>query len=230
MTVLEAHRRIYRLLFELEDPRWTPRELDRLTDRLLNEIELLWLTGELRLERPKVDHEVDWGLHFFRESLFGGACETYNNLRSALQRHYGEHQPSLRPFLRFSSWIGGDRDGNPSVTSAVTGKTLASNRSAAVRRLIAQVRASMLELRRKETCDGNAIEERVSGEVIRYHWRGCEAPVEWYLVEGGGHTWPGARSLQGYGHTTREISASKLIFCVREVCTSGSKTSGAYWA
>ena len=108
VTVLEAHRRIYRLLFELEDPRWTPRELDRLTDRLRNEIELLWLTGELRLERPKVDHEVDWGLHFFRESLFGGACETYVSLRAALQRHYGEHQPFMSSFLRFGDDLRSD--------------------------------------------------------------------------------------------------------------------------
>lgn len=140
VTVLEAHRRIYRLLFDLEDVRWTPRERDRLIHQLQNEIELLWLTGELRLERPTVTQEVEWGLHFFRESLFAASGEVAANLKSALLRHYGEEGLAVSPFLRFSSWIGGDRDGNPSVTAAVTHKTLRANRAAALEHLIAQVR------------------------------------------------------------------------------------------
>ena len=52
VTVLERHRRIYRRLVDLESPRWTPRERGALVDQLRNEIELLWMTGELRLETP----------------------------------------------------------------------------------------------------------------------------------------------------------------------------------
>ena len=48
VTVLEIHRRIYKLLIDLESPRWTPREREALTARLRNEIDLLWLTGEIR--------------------------------------------------------------------------------------------------------------------------------------------------------------------------------------
>ena len=65
VTVLEKHRRIYRRLVDLESPRWTPRERQVLVDGLRNEIELLWLTGELRLQKPTVPQEVFWGLHFF---------------------------------------------------------------------------------------------------------------------------------------------------------------------
>ena len=70
VTVLEKHRRIYRRLVDLESPRWTPRERQALIDGLRNEIELLWLTGELRLQKPTVPQEVFWGLHFFNETLF----------------------------------------------------------------------------------------------------------------------------------------------------------------
>src|SRR5439155_221982 len=49
VTVLEKHRRIYRRLVDLEAPRWTPRERGALVENLRTEIELLWLTGELRL-------------------------------------------------------------------------------------------------------------------------------------------------------------------------------------
>src|SRR5688500_4873984 len=64
VTVLEIHRRIYRLLLELETPRWTPSERGAIHDKLRMEIDLLWLTGELRLERPTVEQEIAWGLHF----------------------------------------------------------------------------------------------------------------------------------------------------------------------
>lgn len=70
VTVLEIHRRIYLKLYELESPRWTPRERDNLLAALKNEIDLLWLTGEIRIEKPTVESEVAWGLHFFREALY----------------------------------------------------------------------------------------------------------------------------------------------------------------
>jgi len=55
VTVLEKHRRIYRLLVEMEQPRWTARERAGIIDKLRDEIALLWMTGELRLEKPSVD-------------------------------------------------------------------------------------------------------------------------------------------------------------------------------
>jgi phosphoenolpyruvate carboxylase len=65
VTVLECHRRIYRRLYDLESPRWTKREQDELIRSLRDEIEILWLTGELKLVKPSVLHEVAWGLYFF---------------------------------------------------------------------------------------------------------------------------------------------------------------------
>lgn len=128
VTVLEIHRRIYRKLVDLEIQRWTPRERDRLVRELRAEIDLLWMTGELRLERPSLDQEVAWGQHFFREILFEAVPQVYESLASAIHRHYPEDDLPIMPFLRFSSWIGGDRDGNPNVTADVTERTLADNR------------------------------------------------------------------------------------------------------
>ena len=129
VTVLEIHRRIYRKLFELDETRWTPRERQRQIGELRNEIDLLWMTGELRLERPSLDQEVAWGLHFFRENLFDAVPAIVEQLEVALHRHYPEEPVSLGAFLRFSSWIGGDRDGNQFVTADVTRQTMAANRA-----------------------------------------------------------------------------------------------------
>lgn len=135
VTVLEIHRRIYRKLVKLEAQRWTPRERENLIGELRNEIDLLWMTGELRLERPSLDQEIAWGLHFFRETLFDTTPQLYGKFARALHRHYGEEGIRTKPFLQFSSWIGGDRDGNINVTSDVTRETLAHNSTAAFERL-----------------------------------------------------------------------------------------------
>ncbi len=135
VTVLEIHRRIYRKLVDLEAQRWTPRERDTLTAELRNDIDLLWMTGELRLERPSLDQEIAWGLHFFRETLFDATTQLYGQFARALHRHYGEDGLRAPSFLHFSSWIGGDRDGNINVTCDVTRETLKVNRAAAFERL-----------------------------------------------------------------------------------------------
>lgn len=133
VTVLEKHRRIYRLLVDLEQPRWTARERAGIIDKLRDEIALLWMTGELRLEKPTVDQEVAWGLHFFHETLFDGVPDLLKKLDRALEQFYPGETPPLTPFFQFGSWIGGDRDGNPFVTNEVTRRALKQNALASLR-------------------------------------------------------------------------------------------------
>lgn len=133
VTVLEKHRRIYLLLLELDQQRWTERERAGIIGKLRDEIALLWVTGELRLEKPTVDQEVAWGLHFFHETLLDGVPDLLKKLERALGQYYPGEEFSLAPFFQFGSWIGGDRDGNPFVTNDVTRRTLAQNALASLR-------------------------------------------------------------------------------------------------
>ncbi len=188
VTVLEIHRRIYLLLMELESPRWTPRERDHLIGDLRNEIDLLWLTGELRLEKPSVGQEVAWGLHFFRESLFDRLPELIEKLEYALKINYPEHEFKIPAFFQFGSWIGGDRDGNPFVTNAVTRETLFIHRRACLKRYKQQLDrlsarisiashsltvteqfSNRLKGMLAETGEGDTIAERNPGEVFRQY-------------------------------------------------------------
>ncbi len=134
VTVLECLRRIYLTLVELEASRWTPRERNHLIRKIRNEIEILWMTGELRIDRPSLKDEVAWGLHFFNETLFDASDASYQRLAEALVRHYPEARVKPPAFFRFASWIGGDRDGNPNVTAAVTRWTLQAHRRNAITR------------------------------------------------------------------------------------------------
>ncbi len=134
VTVLEKHRHIYRLLVDLESPRWTPRERTGLVQAIRNEIELLWMTGELRLEKPTVEQEVYWALHFFNETLFESVPALHDKLDRALAQYYPAESLDIPPFFQFGCWVGGDRDGNPFVTNEVTKRSLFEYRLAALRR------------------------------------------------------------------------------------------------
>ncbi len=134
VTVMERHRRIYLKLFELESPRWTDRERDELIEGLSEEIELLWLTGELKLEKPTVAQEVAWGLYFFKENLFDVVPQMLAKVESAFTRQFPDEPFEVPLFFQFGSWIGGDRDGNPYVTSEVTRRTLWETRLASLNR------------------------------------------------------------------------------------------------
>ena len=135
VTVLERHRRIYLRLMDLESPRWTERERDDLTGAIRDEIELLWLTGELKLDKPTVDQEVAWGLYFFDENLFDVVPQLYGRIEAAFSKQFpAEPALELPVVFGFGSWIGGDRDGNPFVTSDVTRNTLWRMRLASLQR------------------------------------------------------------------------------------------------
>ncbi|MGH7525193.1 MAG: phosphoenolpyruvate carboxylase [Gemmatimonadales bacterium] len=188
VTVLEKHRRIYRRLVDLESPRWTPRERQALVDGLRNEIELLWLTGELRLAKPTVPQEVFWGLHFFNETLFEAVPDLLDKIERVLAQCYPGERFAVPPFFQFGSWIGGDRDGNPFVTNEVTRSTLLENRLTGLRRYHRRlgdlVRAlsiteravpaserfrEALERELAATGEGEAIAVRNPGEIFRQY-------------------------------------------------------------
>jgi polyhydroxybutyrate depolymerase len=61
-------------------------------------------------------------------------------------------------------------------------------------------------------CDPTPVEEPVGDEVVRRSWTGCDAPTTLYIVEGGGHTWPGAIDVPGLGVVTRDIDATAIIW------------------
>ena len=144
VTVLEKYRRIYLLLLELENQRWTERERTDLINLLRDQIELVWMTGELHLEKPSVEHEVSRGLHFFDETLFETAPKMLGLFETALKTNYPGGRFDVPPVFQFGSWIGGDRDGNPFVTTEVTRRTLRQNALASLR----HYRGKLVELGR----------------------------------------------------------------------------------
>lgn len=145
VTVLEIHRRIYRLLVSLETQRWTPREREDILADIESEIDLLWMTGELRIERPRLADEIEWGLQFFRDALYDAVPQVFDRFVTATAARFGEGMKTT-PCIRFHSWIGGDRDGNPNVSTETTRDALARSRHAILTRYLDAVTAAAARL------------------------------------------------------------------------------------
>ncbi len=132
-TVLAKLGRVTELMESLDFRRLTPAEERATLDGLREEIVALWQTDETRTQRPTVLEEVRNGLYHFESTLYDLVPEVRAGLAEALEREYPGERFAVPPFLRFGSWIGGDRDGNPFVTPLVTEETLTEHRATALR-------------------------------------------------------------------------------------------------
>ncbi|MFL5794493.1 MAG: phosphoenolpyruvate carboxylase, partial [Actinomycetota bacterium] len=125
-VVVDALRRIAVELLRLDAPRLPGDDEATATRRLLEEITALWRTAQLRRDRPSPLDEVRSVMAVFDATLFRLVPATYRALEQALAGGAsGTGPPPFRPYLRWGSWVGGDRDGNPSVTAETTRATLA---------------------------------------------------------------------------------------------------------
>lgn len=103
-------------------------------------VTLLWQSNESRTRRPTVMDEVrNTGLYFFENALFDVVPSIYAELQAALNDVYPGHQWRIPTLLRFGSWIGGDRDGNPFVTNETTESALRAQKALVLERYAADV-------------------------------------------------------------------------------------------
>ena len=120
-AVVAAIARVGAQLEALDDPRVSSREEREARRRLLEEIDLLWRTAQLRSTQVRPLDEVRSVMAIFDETLFRAVPEIYRDLDAALSpEDAGLRPPIAPPFVRLGSWVGGDRDGNPAVTAEVT--------------------------------------------------------------------------------------------------------------
>lgn len=120
-AVAASIRRISLLVAERDDPRLGPFHLVENRRRLLAEIDGLWRTAQLRTAKPSPLDEVRTAMGIFDVTLFQVLPEVYRHLDDwLLGASAGSAAPKAPAFVRFGSWIGADRDGNPNVTADIT--------------------------------------------------------------------------------------------------------------
>ncbi len=130
-TILSKVQRIADLLRELNHSDLSPHEEQVCRQSLHAEVTGFWLTERARTSRPTVTDEARTGLYFVEQIFWDVLPAIYTDLEEALAQHYPE-VTVRHAWLRLGSWIGGDRDGNPNVTTRVTAETLRLHRGLAV--------------------------------------------------------------------------------------------------
>ncbi|MBD2269074.1 phosphoenolpyruvate carboxylase [Anabaena sp. FACHB-1391] len=143
-TIRDKQRQVVHLLQKMDDSITRagsyPWETVEIKERLLEEIRLWWRTDELHQFKPTVLDEVDYALHYFQEVLFDGITQLYKRFKYSLEETFPWLQPPGTNFCSFGSWVGSDRDGNPSVTPEVTWKTACYQRKMVLDRYIKSVK------------------------------------------------------------------------------------------
>ncbi len=219
-TLRQKFSRIAEGLGRLDRPDLTPGEVQAEEEALRGEIIATWETDELRHERPTPLDEVKGGLVTFEQSLWDTLPVYLREVDEALLRHTGEGLPLTVAPVRFGSWMGGDRDGNPFVTAEVTEKACWLARWQGADLYLKEVRAlrSELSLRRASP----ELEERV-GEarepyraLLRHVVRRLEATREnmHRLLDGG-------KPADSETYETAEQLTEPLLLCDRSLRATG---------
>lgn len=123
-TLIHKHTEIGRCLSQLELQGLTDRERGQLHVRLRELIAQIWYGDDFRTERPSPVDEARWGFAVVEDALWRAVPEFLRRLDSTLKETCDASLPLELAPVRFASWMGSDRDGNPNVTAAVTEEVL----------------------------------------------------------------------------------------------------------
>jgi len=143
-TLMEILRRIFLLDEKLTNDPLTPFDEERTRKEIKKQVQLLWSTDEVRAIKPTVRDEIKNGLYYFNVSLFDAVPRTYRNIENAIRRVYSDEIAAGTEFtvpglVKFGSWIGGDRDGNPFVTAETTEMAIQLQKRTVIRRYLDDV-------------------------------------------------------------------------------------------
>ncbi len=153
--------------------------------RLAARVALLYATEEVRKARPTVEDEIKGGLYYLPTTLWQAVPRVVEGLEAALEKVYGK-RPRLKSPVRFRSWIGGDRDGNPFVTPEVTAFAARYARQVARERFLLELENLVRDLSLSESKvpvprgvrEGGEGTERFPGEPYRRFFARLYARLE----------------------------------------------------
>ena len=177
-TVMEILRRVFLLDAQLTNKPLTAFDEMRTRAELKRQIQLLWVTDEVRPIKPSVRDEVKNGLYYFNVSLFDAVPKCYRNLGNAIRRVYGDELAAnphfqIPQFIRFGSWIGGDRDGNPFVTAETTEMAVMLQQRTVLRRYLDDVTRLIFLLTQSEPL--SEISETLANDISACEQRFSDA-------------------------------------------------------
>jgi phosphoenolpyruvate carboxylase len=187
-TILRKRLRIARQLELLDGLPLPSAFATDCEENILTEITAMWQTDDVRLRKPTVDDEIRTGARYYPLSLFETLPRLYAELASSFSAVYGEtlDATEMPIVLRFGSWIGGDRDGNPFVTADSTRGALAYGRDVVLQHYIAeaQLLARRLSVSRHQIPASEEVGRRIAKYSSEYRASDIQRvpETEWYRI------------------------------------------------
>ncbi|XP_057424191.1 phosphoenolpyruvate carboxylase 4-like [Lotus japonicus] len=174
-TLQFKHIRIAHLLDYNDRPDLSPEDREMVIEDLVREITSIWQTDELRRQKPTPVDEARSGLNIVEQSLWKAVPHYLRRVSNALKKHTGRPLPLTCTPIKFGSWMGGDRDGNPNVTAKVTKDVSLLSRWMAVDLYIREVDSLRFELSMNRCSDrllrlAHEILEEANHENRRENW------------------------------------------------------------
>ncbi|MFK4048913.1 phosphoenolpyruvate carboxylase [Acinetobacter venetianus] len=123
-TLIQKYDDITDCLSQLDQQKLTPRERQQTLATLKQLISSAWQTDEIRQHRPTPVDEAKWGFATIEQTLWNAVPKFVRELNELTQQHCEQSLPLTVAPIRFASWMGGDRDGNPNVTHKITQEVL----------------------------------------------------------------------------------------------------------
>ena len=127
-TLIQKYHKITEILEQRDILKNFPTKLSLLDKKLYDEFTIIWNTDDLKRVRPTPFDEARWGLAIIEDSLWDTIPKVYRRLNSIFVKNMGKGLPKNFNPIEFGSWMGGDRDGNPFVTSKVTKEVILLSR------------------------------------------------------------------------------------------------------
>ena len=123
-TLIQKYDGINDCLLQFDQQKLTPKQREHTLKELKQLICSAWQTDEIRHNRPTPVDEAKWGFTTIEQTLWDAIPKFVRNLNELVESHCGQTLPLNIAPVRFASWMGGDRDGNPNVTHSVTQEVL----------------------------------------------------------------------------------------------------------
>ena len=177
-AILDKLAMVSRLIEQRSESRRTEADRRRIDRRIEELVEAIWQTDELRHVRPEPLDEARAVLYYLDLTVREAIPELLDEMQAAL-RSIGQALPTDRVPIRFGSWVGGDRDGNPNVSPATTDLVLGLQRRRALEILVDEVGALGHELSISTRVHGVSDELREAVDADRPALKDVQGRIDW---------------------------------------------------
>ena len=189
-TLIQKYHKIIEILEQRDLFKSYPSKIKILDKQLRDEFSIIWNTDDLKRTKPTPFDEARWGLAIIEDSLWDTIPKVYRRLNSIFVKNMNKGLPKNFNPIQFGSWMGGDRDGNPNVTSQVTKQVILLSRWEAAKlyekTLTKIIRSYSMKKCSKKISNqvGNSFEPyRVFLRPLRDKIRLTHRSIEQYLID-----------------------------------------------